>query len=438
MARDRDRDLDRLAREMRGRSALRGSLLLFTILAFLATAVTWAATTEIDDVTRADGRIVPSGSVQVIEAAEPGVLQALHVKEGQIVETGDLLMELDGTILDSQLDQEQQRAYGLMARIERLQAEIDGADLAFSPDLVAKAPDVVKSETALYRGRQAELRAEIDILERQRLQRRQEYQEGLVDRRTAEATLAVIREERDMMAPLVERGMEPETTLLSLRRSEAEWRGREVRAEASLSRLQSALDEIDDRIKAQRSRFRSAALTDLATATAELAALKPALPALQSRAARSRLRAPVRGIVNRIHSPTVGAMARPGEELIEIVPLDDTLLVEAYVRPADIAFLYPGQPVKVTITAYDASRYGNLSGEIVRIGADTITRSERSEEEVFVVEIRTTDTILDADGVEVEIMPGMVAQADILAGRKTVLDYITEPVVRVKDRALRD
>jgi len=438
MARDRDRDLDRLAREMRGRSALRGSLLLFTILAFLATAVTWAATTEIDDVTRADGRIVPSGSVQVIEAAEPGVLQALHVKEGQIVETGDLLMELDGTILDSQLDQEQQRAYGLMARIERLQAEIDGADLAFSPDLVAKAPDVVKSETALYRGRQAELRAEIDILERQRLQRRQEYQEGLVDRRTAEATLAVIREERDMMAPLVERGMEPETTLLSLRRSEAEWRGREVRAEASLSRLQSALDEIDDRITAQRSRFRSAALTDLATATAELAALKPALPALQSRAARSRLRAPVRGIVNRIHSPTVGAMARPGEELIEIVPLDDTLLVEAYVRPADIAFLYPGQPVKVTITAYDASRYGNLSGEIVRIGADTITRSERSEEEVFVVEIRTTDTILDADGVEVEIMPGMVAQADILAGRKTVLDYITEPVVRVKDRALRD
>ena len=434
----RDHDLDRLAREMRGRSALRGSLLLFTILAFLIIAGIWAATTEIDDVTRADGRIVPSASVQVIEAAEQGVLQALHVKEGQIVEKGDLLMELDGTLLDSQLDQEQQRAFGLMARIERLQAEIDGDDLTFSPDLVARAGDVVRSETALYRGRQAELQAEIDILERQRLQRRQEYEEGLVDRQTAQETLVVLEEERDMMAPLVERGMEPATTLLSLRRTEAEWRGREVRASASLSRLQSALDEIDDRIAAQRSRFRSAALTDLATATAELAALKPALPALRSRAARSRIIAPVRGIVNRIHSPTVGATARPGEELIEIVPLDDTLLVEAYVRPDDIAFLYPGQPVKVTITAYDASRYGSLSGEIVRIGADTITRSERSEEEVFVVEIRTTDTILDADGVGVEIIPGMVAQANILKGRKTVLDYILKPVVRVKDRALRD
>ncbi|MFB9150072.1 HlyD family type I secretion periplasmic adaptor subunit [Roseovarius ramblicola] len=434
----RDRDLERLAREMRGRSPLRGSLLLLTILAFLATAVIWAANTEIDDVTRADGRIVPSASIQVIEASEPGVLEALHVSEGEVVEKGALLMELDGTILDSQLDQEQQRAYGLMARIERLQSEIDGDPLRFTPNLVARAADVVKSETALYRGRQVELQAEIDILERQRLQRRQEYEEGLVDRQTARETLAVLTEERDMMAPLVERGMEPATTLLSLRRSEAEWRGREVRAEASLERLQSALDEIDDRIAAQRSRFRSATLTDLATATAELAALKPALPALQSRAARSRITAPVRGIVNRVHRATLGSMARSGEELIEIVPLDDTLLVEAYVRPDDIAFLYPGQPVKVTITAYDSSRYGNLSGEILRIGANTITRSERSEEEVFVVEVRTTDTILDADGVAVEIMPGMVAQADFIAGRKTVLDYLMRPVVRVKERALRD
>jgi adhesin transport system membrane fusion protein len=325
-----------------------------------------------------------------------------------------------------------------MARIERLQSEIDETPLRFSPDLVARAADVVKSETALYRGRQVELQAEIDILERQRLQRRQEYEEGLVDRQTAQETLAILTEERDIMAPLVERGMEPATTLLSLRRTEAEWRGREVRARASLERLQGALDEIDDRIAAQRSRFRSAALTDLATATAELAALKPALPALQSRAARSRITAPVRGIVNRVHRTTLGSMARSGEELIEIVPLDDTLLVEAYVRPDDIAFLYPGQPVKVTITAYDSSRYGSLSGEILRIGANTITRSERSEEEVFVVEVRTTDTILDADGVAVEIMPGMVAQADFIAGRKTVLDYLMRPVVRVKERALRD
>lgn len=433
-----DRDLNRLAREMRGRPALRGSLLLLATLGCLVTAVIWAARTEIDEVTRANGRIVPSSSVQVIEAAEPGVVQALHVAEGEVVGKGALLMELDGTMLDSRLDQERQRAYGLMARIERLQAEIDGAPLAFSPDLVRRAPDVVASETALYRGRKAELQAEIDILDRQRAQRRQDFEEGRAELRTAAATLAVLGEERDIMAPLVARGMAPDTTLLSLRRKEAEWRGRERRARAALDRQHSALDEIDDRIAAQRSRFRSAALSDLAQATAELAALKPALPALENRADRARLHAPVRGVVNRIHSSTVGATARAGEALIEIVPLDDTLLVEAYVSPDDIAFLYPGQPVKVTITAYDPSRYGSLDGEILRIGADTVTRDDRNAEDVFIASIRTTGTILDADGAEVEIMPGMLAQIDILAGRKTVLDYLLTPVVRVKEHAFRE
>ena len=431
-------DLEGLARDMRGRSPVRGSLLLLVILLFLVTAGVWAYRTEIDDVTRADGRIVPSGDIQVIQATEPGVLQALHVREGQVVAKGTLLMELDGTLLDSQLSQERQRAFGLMARIERLKAEINGKPLSFSADLMAKAADVVGSETALFQGRQAELQSEIEILERQRLQRQQEYEEGMVDRVTAATTLKVLAEERAIMAPLVERRMEPATTLLTLRRSEAEWQGREVRAKAVTSRLQSGLAEVDDRIRAQRSRFRSAALTDLALATAELATLKPLLPALENRAARAQLFTPVRGIVNRIHRNTLGGMARSGEDLIEIVPLDDTLLVEAYVRPADIAFLYAGQPVKVKITAYDFSRYGSLNGEIIRIGADTITRSERNDEEVFVVEIRTESTMLDGNGIAVEIIPGMITEVDILTGRKSVMDYLIQPVIRIKNQALRE
>lgn len=431
-------DLATLARDMKGRNPLRGSLLLLVILGFIGAAGIWAYVTEIDDVTRADGRIVPSGDVQVIQASEAGVLQALHVREGQVVDAGALLMEFDPTQLDSQLSQEQQRAFGLMARIDRLRAEIGGAPLAFDDGLMRDAPDVVASETALFQGRQAELQAEIEILERQRQQRQREFEEGQVDLVTAVATLRVLAEERAIMAPLVERRMEPATTLLALRRSEAEWQGREVRAKAVTSRLQSGLAEIDDQIRAQRSRFRSAALTDLALATAELAALKPALPALQTRAARAQLRAPMRGIVNRIHRSTLGGVAHGGEELIEIVPLDDTLLVEAYVRPADIAFLHAGQPVKVKITAYDFSRYGSLNGEIIRIGADTITRSERNDEEVFVIEIRTENTMLDGDGIAVEIIPGMITEVDILTGRKTVMDYLMQPVVRVKDRALRE
>lgn len=434
----RPSDLEALAREMQGRSALRGSILLFAILAFLGSAGIWAAWTELDDVSRSSGRIVPSGDIQLIQAAEQGVLQALHVREGEVVEAGALLMELDGSLLASQLGQEEQRAFGLMARIARLGAEIDGKPLIFDETLVLRAPEVVKSEAALHTGRQEELQGKIDILERQRAQRREEQAEADVDQVTATETLAVLAEERALMEPLVKRGIEPATTLLSLRRTEAEWSGRKVRAEAARKRLETALAEIDDRIAAEKSQLRAGALTDLSVATAELAALRPLLPALMARADRAQVRAPMRGVINRIHRSTIGSLARPGEDLLELVPLDDTLLVEAYVRPADIAFLRPGQPAKVKVTAYDYSRYGGLDGEIVRIGADAVTRSERNDEEVFVVEIRTTGTILDADGVAVEIIPGMVTEVDILTGRKTVLEYLMRPVIRVKDRAFRE
>lgn len=432
------RDLDTLAQELRGRSPLRASLLLGAIIAFLLIAVGWAAMTEIDDVTRGDGRIVPSQNIQVVQAAEAGVLQALHVAEGDVVDPGALLMELDRTLMASQLDQERQRAVSLMARIARLEAELADAEaLVLPPELVRASPTVAANEVALFAARRSELLAELDVLERQRLQRRQDQQEGQVDLFTARETLALIGEEVAIMAPLVERRVEPETTMLALRRSLAEWQGREVRASAALVRLGAALDEIDDRVAALRARAQAEARAEMALATGELAELETRLPALEQRVTRAELRAPVRGIVNRIMLTTLGGVAQAGEALVEIVPIDDALLVETYLRPSDIAFLFPGQPVKVRITAYDASRYGSLDGEIVRIGADAVQRPDR-DEQAFVVQVRTSTNILDADGAAVEIVPGMVTQVDILAGRKTVLDYITQPVVRVRDRALRD
>ncbi len=432
------RDFDAMVRELRGRSPFRASALLFTILLFIVLAIIWAAVTELDDVTRGDGRIVPSRSIQVIQAAETGVLQALHTAEGEVVEAGDLLMELDRTLLASQLDQEQQRASGLMARIARLQAEIDGAEaLEFPPELIQATPSVVRSEAALFEARRSELQTEIEVLERQRQQRQREYEEGLVDAATARETIAILSEEVAIMAPLVERRVEPETTMLNLRRGMAEWQGREVRATAALARIEAGLDEVEDRIRAVRARARAAALSELSIATAELAELETRLPALATRVTRSELRAPVRGIVNQVKLTTIGGVAQAGEPLIEIVPLDDTLLVEAFLRPSDIAFVYPGQPVKVKITAYDFSRYGGIDGEITRIGADAVQRPDR-DEPVFVVQVRTNTNILDADGAALEIIPGMVAEVDILAGRKTVLEYLTQPIVRVRDRALRD
>jgi membrane fusion protein, adhesin transport system len=431
-------DLDALAREIKGRSGLQASLLLGAIVALIVAAIVWAAVTEIDDVTRGDGRIVPSQNVQMLQAAEPGVLSALHVAEGDVVQAGDLVMELDGTLMTSQLDQEVQRTIALRAQIARLEAELSDAQTIEIPsDLAQLAGPIIANEQALFDARRAQFQAEMNVLERQRVQRAQEYEEGKITQLLAEQTLALIQQEIGMIAPLVANGVEPEMTLLSLRRNEAELQGRATSSVAALLRLQAALAEIDDRAAALRATKDADARTEMAAAAAELAQLQSRLPALQQRVNRNELRAPVRGVVNRIMLTTIGGVAQAGDTLVEIVPIDDTLLVEAYLRPADIAFLSPGQPVKVRLTAYDSARYGSLDGEILRIGADAVQRPDR-DEQAFVVQVRTFSNILDADGEVVEIVPGMVAEVDILSGKKTVMDYIIRPIVRVRERALRE
>lgn len=433
-----NRDLDTLVRELQGRTPLRASALLFTILLIIAAVVLWAWLTEIDEVTRAPGRVVPAGDVQVIQAADAGVIRAILVEEGQVVAAGDPLVELDGIVQASQLNREVQRALALRARIERLSAEIEGREPAFPVDLDDQAPELVTSERALFAGRAAALTAELGVAERRLEQRRQERAEERAALASAERTAAILAEERAIIAPLVERGVEPQTSLLALRRQEEELLANLASRTARIARLGTAIAEIEDSMTATRSEFRAEALRDLTEATAELAALRPALPALETLADRALLRAPVAGVVNRLNRRTVGGTVRAGEDVVEIVPLDDALLIEAYVLPQDIAFLSPDQPVRVKLTAYDFTRYGALEGRIMRIGADAVQRSERDEAEVFVVTIRTSGALLDADGEQVRIIPGMTAEIDILAGRRRVIDYLLQPLERVRDRAFRE
>ncbi len=433
-----NRDLDALAREMRGRTPLRASLLLFVIVGVVVSALLWAGLTEIDDVTRAPGKVVPAADVQRIQATEDGIIRRVFVEEGAVVEAGTPLLELDALVQTSQLDREVQRALALQARIERLSAEIDARPLAFPPALDRDAPELTASERALHAGRAADLAAQIAVLDRQRQQRLQEKDAARIELETAQRSMAITAEERDLLAPLVERGIEPRTTLLSLRQREEDLTGRIAGAQSALARLDSALLEVEDSIAATRSRFRAESLRELADATSELATLRPALPALESLAARAVLRAPVKGVVNRLHRRTLGGAVRAGEDVAEVVPLDDRLLIEAYVAPQDIAFLRAGQPVRVKITAYDFTRYGMLDGEILRIGANAIRRDERDEAEVFVITVRTEGAIVDADGAQVQILPGMTAEVDVLAGKRRVIDYLLQPLERDRAPAFQD
>lgn len=443
-----DREFKEYIREKGADSGFGASALLIAIICFILLALAWAALAQVDDVTRADGRVIPSRQVQVVQTAEGGVLEAIHVQEGMVVAEGGLLMTLDRTTLASQYDQGVQRVMALRARISRLRAQFDRSELVFDPEVLRLTPSVVATEQAHYQARMNALAGDMAVLERQRDQRVHELASSRASLATSQQMLAHVDTEIGMVAPLVRRRMEPETSLLSLRRVESEWRGRRNEANAAILRLTAALLEVEQKMEALERTFRADLLSEMATATAQLAELEPALPALGQRMTRAELRAPVRGVVNRVMLTTIGGVAQPGQALVEIVPVDETLLIEAYVKPSDIAFIRGDQRVMVKLTAYDYSRYGALNGWITRIAASATPRPgpnpgaspmrAAAEESVFVVEARTEGSLFDADGKPVDIIPGMIAEIDIIAGRRTILNYIIQPVVRVRDRAFRD
>jgi len=433
----RNKELDAIRRELHGRSGFRGSVLLFLIVSFMGVAGYWATVTEIDDVTRASGRVVPSSETQVIQTSEPGVLSELLVAKGDTVQPGQVLMAFDRTQLQSQLSEAQQRTFALRLRILRLEAEVGAKQFTPPRDLTKAAPSVFISENALFEAHHRAFEADVSVLSRQSEQSQTALEDALAQKTTATEMLALVDQERQIMTPLVAQHIEPETTLLSLSQKQTELQGRVDRARSAAAQARAKLAEIDDKRRALDERRKAKAQTELASSVADLEALRPRVDALSQRVRRTELRSPVRGIVNQILLTTIGGVAQPGQSLMEIVPIDDGLLIEAYVPPTDIAFLYAGQSVKVKITAYDFSRYGGLDGKIVRIGANAVT-NPGTKAKAFVVEVRTQSNILDANGAALEIIPGMTAQIDILSKKKTVLDYIIRPVIRVKQRAFRD
>ena len=414
-----------------------GSLLLFSVVGLVGAAIFWAAHSEIDEVTTGQGRVVPSLQTQVVQSLEGGIVQRIAVREGAIVNVGDLLVQLDHTILGSQYNQGRAQYFALMAKVQRLQAEVNVTDLTFTDEVRKEAPAVVASQSTLYAARRAEMESEVRILQRQIYQKQQELEEAKVNFATADRGLVLSNRERTLVQPLVARGLEADTTLLRIDQAISDFKGRQDSASLATLRLGSGIHEVQDRIEATVDHFRSSALQDLSDATAKLAELDQSLPALQDRAERTEIRSPVKGVVNRVLVTTVGGVAQPGMPLVEIVPMDDALLIEAYVKPADIAFLRPGQEVKVKLTAYDYARYGALDGKLETISADAI-RLPDTKDSMYKVQVRTLLNHLGGPGQEMPVSPGMVAQVDILSGKRTVLDYIVRPVLRLRDSAFRD
>ncbi|MEM6307045.1 MAG: HlyD family type I secretion periplasmic adaptor subunit [Pseudomonadota bacterium] len=430
-------DFKQIANDIHGRPSRAGRWLLLTIFLLLGVVAYWAHTTEIDDVTRANARIVPSQELQVVQAAESGTITEILVQTGDIVQAGQVLLRLDPTLLRAQLDEAQTEAIALRIRQARLMADIDGTDFTPPAHIPQGSEVLLMSEQQLFTALKRQLQADLKVLETRRGIRLAEIEAAKANIEVTNRNEALLQEELAVVEPLVKERVESPLALISLRRQISEQTGRRSEAQSRINSATAALSEIEDQRDALLQESLSKAHQELTATRAQLQALDARIPALQARLARSEIRAPTRGVVNQVLFGTIGGVAQQGQTVVEIVPIGDALTAEAYVAPEDIAFIRPDQPVKVRLTAYDSSRYGALDGRVLRIGADTVVAPD-GESNVFIVDIRILGTLTDASGQPLDIIPGMVAQIDMLSEPKTVLAYLTQPVIRVKDNAFRD
>ncbi len=411
-------------------------LLLFVILLFFVAFGIWARQATLEEVTRGEGKVIPSSQIQVVQNLEGGIVAEIPVREGQIVEKDQVLIRIDDTQAAASYREARARYLSLLAAVARLKAEVKGSGVEFPPEVLGEAPDVGADERALFDARRSGLRADLDILRRQEEQRRQELVElrGRLNR--LRRSYQLVSEELKIIEPLVKKGVVSQVELLRLRREANNIRGDREATRLAIPRVKAALQEASRRIEEKTINFRTEALRELNQRKADLAVVAETITTGRDRAFRADVRSPVRGTVKQIMVNTIGGVIQPGQDLVEIVALEDTLLIEARIRPADIAFLRPKQEATVKITAYDYSIYGGLKANVEDISADTI--EDEKGESFYRIRLRTEHSFLGTKEDPLPIIPGMTASVDILTGEKTVLDYLLKPILRLKARALRE
>lgn len=415
-----------------------GFAYVLTIMTFVFMVVlgTWANFAVLDEVTRGQGRVIPSSKTQIIQNLEGGILAEILVREGDIVEKGDILVRIDNTAAQATFRDAQTRFYALQATVERLEAEQEGREMVLSEEILKEAPAAAADQKSLFEARRRQLQAQISVLEAQAKQRKQEIAEMRSRRKQLDRSLQLAREELSITQPLARNGVVPRIDLIRIERQVADLEGEINTIRLSIPRLQTAAKEAEQRIEEVQLSAKADISDELNRVRAELNSVTETLLAGEDRVTRTEVRSRVRGTVKQIKQNTVGGVIRPGEDIIEIVPLDDTLLVEAQIRPGDIAFLRPAQDAIIKIAAYDFSIYGGLKAKVENISADTI--KDEQGENFYRVYLRTAQNTLVHQGNELPIIPGMTATVEILTGKKTVLDYIMKPILKARDRALRE
>ena len=411
-------------------------LVLWLTVAIIFTAIVWANLATLDEITRAEGRVIPSSQIQVIQNLEGGILREILVEEGDRVERGQVLLQIDDTRFTSSLKESQTAVTALRFRILRLESEISRQPMIEPANLSNSEQQTFNDEAQLYLSRQKELDSNLAILEQQLAQHKQTKEELERELQNLERAATFSKQELAMTAPLVDTGAASQVDLIRLKAALNQVEGRVEGVRLKLPSQDSIISEASQKITERQQQFTSLAQEELTATRSELDRLSFSSIALEDRVARTEVRSPVEGIVNQILVTTEGAVVQPGMDLLEIVPLNDTLLVNAKVRPVDIAFIRPGQRASVKLTAYDFAIYGGLDAELEQISADTIV--DEGGEYFFQIRVRTSKNYLGSEDLPLPIMPGMIATVDINTGQKTVMDYLLKPLKRATATALTE
>ena len=418
-------------------SRLTANILLVVIVIFFVVAITWASRAQLDEVVRGMGKVIPSSEVKRIQNFEGGIVKTILVHEGEHVDKDQLLILLDQTQMTARFREQQSGYLDQILAISRLEAELEGKEtIEFPAEVLDQRPHLIEHQRELMRSRNYSRLSALTVLEREKEQRGQELKELKSKLEFLLKNHTLLKKEVDMTQNMVSRGAASDMDLLKAQRALTELSGMIADARLAIPKAAAALDGATHRIEEEKGKQRSDILKELNMIRTEMEGGKEKLPALEDQMDRTSVRSPVEGTVKRVFVTTIGEAVGPGKELLEIVPRDDTLMVEAKVLPQDIAFLYPGQNANVKITAYDFSIYGSMPGIVEHISADAIT-DEQQKISYYLIKVRTENASLkNKEGKDLPIIAGMVAEVDVLTGKKTVLEYILKPIIKTMRGAM--
>lgn len=428
--------MDELEAATRLKPTLTSNLMLISVTGFVVFFFLWSGLSKIEELTRGSGQVVPTSEIQVVQSLEGGILAEMLVNEGDLVEKDQVLLRISDVAFSSEERGVEYQSQALQAKKARLEAEAKGEEFVLPDELVQKAPDIARNETALYTSRQQEVENRRSILNDKISGAESELGEVKAKIARLNDSRALLQKELNITREMVAKRAVPQLEEIRLTRELNDISGQIREAQQRQNGLDADLRTAQKERQDIENKFKSQALGELNDVQTQLRRLDENLTAIGDRVFRAELRSPVKGVVNKIALKTIGGVIEPAMHLVEIVPMDNELKIIARVAPDEIAFLKVGQDVKVKITAYDPQRYGSLDGKLVRIGANSV--ADREGNTFFEIEVRTNKNYLGTEEKPLPITPGMIAQTEVVTGKKSILEYLLKPVLRAKDRALTE